>query len=71
MEQKWLPISKPNRKIYYFTAHLNQDGSSTWFLKYLIPGIDYKVTFWPRELGVNPIYEFDSSAARWLDLAEL
>ena len=70
-ERKWLPISKPNRKIYYFTAHLNQDGSSTWFLKYLILGIDYKVTFWPRELGVNPIYEFDSSAARWLNLTEL
>ena len=71
MERKWLPISKPSRKIYYFAAQLNRDGSSTWSLKLLIPGLDYEATFWPRELGVNPIYEFDSSAARWLDLAEL
>ena len=45
-EQKWLPISKPSRKLHYFTAHLNQNGSSAWFLKYLILGIEYEVTFW-------------------------
>ena len=69
-EKRWFPISKPMRRLYYFVARLNQNGSSTWALKNIIFGIDYDVTFWPEELGVDSIYEFDSSAARWLGLAE-
>lgn len=31
----------------------------------------YVISFKPSELGVNPIFEFDQSAAEWLGLVEI
>ena len=57
------------RRLYYFVARLNQNGSSKVGFENIILGVDYDVTLWPEELDVDSIYEFDSSAARWLGLA--
>lgn len=67
-KRQWLPICKPNQKLYHLLAHVTQDGNIVFAMKYLILGINFECTFEPRELGIDPIYEFDSSAAEWLNI---
>ena len=69
---KWLPKNKKYQKVERLTARLNQNGSLTFArIHDDFPGLDREATFGPRELGLDPTYEFEVSAARWLGLAEL